>query len=62
MALCSHCGEELQYEAELGAPGIGSSWKCLNNHNWIRIGNAFLDPADWEGEEPPWVMSPEEAR
>jgi hypothetical protein len=55
---CPTCNAPALYVAEMGAPGVGSAWECLNGHSIWSCGHSFIDfrelePADIE-------MTPEE--
>lgn len=48
------CGDgpnaKLKYNGEIGAPGIGQSWRCQCGHYWVKVGDTMYNPA--EGEAP----------
>jgi hypothetical protein len=57
--LCPRCELQLSYQATLGAPGVGTSWACSNEHTMIRVGSTLYDPTQIDdNSEPPWVLDP----
>lgn len=50
---------DLEYVADIGAPGYGQSWRCKKCHYpWTKVGERFIDPMH---EEPP-MFTPSDVR
>lgn len=54
---CPKCNGLLEYEAEMGAPGYGTSYKCEGCGKKMVKTNTWIDPDTIvPDEEPPWIM------
>jgi hypothetical protein len=43
--------KDLEFQGEIGAPGIGQAWKCrVCDAPWAKLGNVFYRPGDDEPE------------
>jgi hypothetical protein len=56
---CPRCAANLEFQAQLGAPGVGNSWACPAGHAFIQVGETWHDPNAYQHTEPPWISQGE---
>lgn len=54
----THPDEELEFVADMSAPGSGRVWKCPQTQKeFVQSHGVLIDPEELpQDEEPPWVM------